>query len=274
MIRIVTDSTCDLPADLVQRHQIVVVPAALNIEGRTLRDGVDISRGEYYARLPGLKELPATAAPSSGEFEAAFQQCGSAHIVSLNLASKLSGLYNAARLAAEAFGPQVTVVDSGQVSMGLGWQVLAAAEAAARGSVADVLAAADSARRHVKVFAVLDTIEFLRRGGRASAFVAALGGLLQIKPMLEVVEGDVKPIGRQRLRPKAVEKMLELVHALGRLERLAVLHTACADEAQALAEQLRVQCAQPPLIVEATTVIGTHTGPRALGVAAVRAAAL
>ncbi len=270
MVRIVTDSTCDLPPDLLQQHGIIVVPAALNMEGRTLRDGVDISRSEYYARLPGLKELPATAAPSSGEFEAAFQQCGSAPILSIHLASKLSGLYNAARLAAEAFGPQVTVVDSGQVSMGLGWQVLAAAEAAARGTLAEALAAAEAVRRRVKVFAVLDTIEFLRRGGRASAFVAALGGLLQIKPMLEVVEGEVKPVGRQRLRPKAVEKMLEMVHALGRLERLAVLHTACADEAQALAAQLQADCAQAPIVVEATTVIGTHTGPQALGVAAVK----
>ena len=257
MVRIVTDSTCDLPPSLVQQHDIIVVPAALNIDGRTFRDGVEISRGEYYARLPGLKEPPLTAAPASGEFEAAYRRCGTLKIVSINLASKLSGMYNAARLAAEGFGPQVTVVDSGQVSMGLGWQVLAAAE---------------SIRRRVKVFAVLDTIEFLRRGGRASAFVAALGGLLQIKPMLEVVEGEVKPIGRQRMRPRAVEKMVELVRALGPLERLAVLHTACADEARSLAAGVAGQCAQPPIVVEATTVIGTHTGPNALGFAAVKAA--
>jgi DegV family protein with EDD domain len=273
MVRIVTDSTCDLPPALVERHNIVVVPAALNIDGRTLRDGVDISRGEYYARLPGFKDLPATAAPSAGEFEAAFQECGAAPIISLNLASQLSGLYNAARLAAEAFGPQVTVVDSGQLSMGLGWQVLAAAEAAARGAgPAEVLAAAEAVRRRVKVFAVLDTIEFLRRGGRASAFVAALGGLLQIKPLLEVVEGEVKPVGRQRLRPNAVALMCERLRALGPLQRLAVLHTACAEEAQVLAAQFAAQSAEPPLVVEATTVIGTHTGPHALGFAAVPAA--
>ena len=165
MVRIVTDSTCDLPPSLVQQHDIIVVPAALNIDGRTFRDGVEISRGEYYARLPGLKEPPLTAAPASGEFEAAYRRCGTLKIVSINLASKLSGMYNAARLAAEGFGPQVTVVDSGQVSMGLGWQVLAAAEAAARGSVADVLAAAESIRRRVKVFAVLDTIETVHRFG-------------------------------------------------------------------------------------------------------------
>ncbi len=272
-IRLVTDSTCDLPSDLVARHGILVVPAVLNVEGKSYRDGIDISRAEFYARLPGLKTLPSTAAPAAGEFEAAYRRCGDADILSIHLASQLSGLFNAARIAAEPFGARITLVDSGQVSVGIGWQVLAAAEAIAAGKLlAEVMATLESVRRRVKLFALLDTIEFLRRGGRASAFAATLGELLQIKPMLEVTEGKLIQLAKPRTRGKGVEKLVELVEALGPLERLAVMYANTPAEAQSLANRMASRALQPPLIVEATTVIGTHTGPGALGVAVVKAA--
>ena len=271
-IRLVTDSTCDLPADLVARYGILVVPTVLNVEGNSYRDGIDISRAEFYARLPGWKALPSTAAPAAGEFEAAYQQCGDADILSIHLASQFSGLFNAARIAAEPFGTRITLVDSGQVSMGLGWQVLAAVEAIAAGKLfAEVMAALESVRRRVKLFALLDTIEFLRRGGRASAFAATLGELLQIKPMLEVAEGKLIQLGKPRTRGKGVEKLVERVEALGPLERLAVMYANTPVEAQSLADRLAPCTAHSPLVVEATTVIGTHTGPGALGLAAVKA---
>jgi DegV family protein with EDD domain len=272
-IRLVTDSASDLPPELAERYGVIVVPAVLVVAGQALRDGVDISRTDFYDRLPGWKDLPTTAAPATGAFEAAYQQCGDAQILSFHIASQFSGLFNAARLAAEAFGRQVHLVDSGQVSMGLGWQVVAAAEAvAASRSVQEVLAAAESVRARLRLFALLDTVEYLRRGGRASPLAASLSALLQIKPLLEVVEGRLVPLARLRTHGKAIEKLVELVEALGPLERLAVLHAHSLEAARQLAERLAARAAQPPLVVEATTVIGTHAGPGALGVAAVRAA--
>jgi DegV family protein with EDD domain len=271
-VRLVTDSTCDLPPDLVLRYGILVVPAVLNMEGKSYRDGVDISRADYYARLPGLKALPTTAAPAAGEFEAVYRECGDAEVVSIHLASQLSAMFNTARLGAEASGARVTLVDSGNVSMALGWQVLAAAEAVAAGKpLAEVVAAVESTRKRVKLFALLDTIEFLRRGGRASAFAATVGELLQIKPMLEVAEGSLIQLAKPRTHAKGLEKLVELVQALGPLERLAVMYATTPAEARSLADRLAPLSPRPPLVVEATTVIGTHAGPGALGVAAVKA---
>ncbi|MGH2522092.1 MAG: DegV family protein [Anaerolineales bacterium] len=271
-IHIVTDSTCDIPPELAERYRIHVVPSILNVEGRSYRDGAEISRLEFYARLPGLKSQPTTAAPASGEFESLYRQLGEGEIISIHLAAQLSAMFNAARLGADASGARVTLVDSGQVSMGLGWQVLAAAEAAAAGRpLAEVLATVESVRRRVRVFAVLDTLEYLRRSGRASAVTAVFGQLLQIKPIVEVAEGKVLPVARLRTHAKALEKLIEMVEALGPLERLAVFHTTSPDEVRVLAGRLAPRSAQPPLVGEITAVIGTHSGPGTLGVAGVRA---
>ncbi len=271
-VRIVTDSNCDVPADLVARHAIVVVPSLLNIEGRTYRDGLDLSRAEFYQRLPRLRPLPTTAAQSAGEFEAAYRLCGDAPIVSIHLAAAFSAIFNAARLGAEPLGSQVTLVDSGSMSMGLGFQVLAAAEAAERGAtVAEVVAAAHSVQQRLRLMAVLDTVEYLHRGGRANAITAGISQLLQIKPLLEVANGKVISLARLRTRAKAREGLVARIEALGPLERLAVLHAAADDDAQTLAERLAPRAAQPPFVVEVTAVIGTHVGPGTLAVAAVPA---
>lgn len=273
LVRIVTDSNCDVPADLVARHNVVVVPSLLNIDGRAYRDGIDLSRAEFYQRLPSLRPPPTTAAPSAGEFEAAYRQCGDAPIVSIHLAAGFSAIFNTARLGAEPFGGQVTLVDSGSLSMGIGWQVLAAAEAAERGApVAEVVAAAQRVQQRLRLIAVLDTVEYLRRGGRASAITAGLSQLFQIKPLLEVAHGQVTALARLRTRAKARESLVIRIEALGPLERVAVLHVAAAEDAQALAGRLAERAAHPPIVVEATAVIGTHVGPGTLAVAAVTAA--
>lgn len=261
-----------MPAALVAQHRLVVVPSLLNFDGRAYRDGIDLSRAEFYQRLPHLRPPPTTAAPSAGEFEAAYRQCGDAPIVSIHLAASFSAIFNTARLGAEPFGAQVTLVDSGSLSMGIGWQVLAAAEAAERGATAaEVVAAAHSVGQRLRLMAVLDTVEYLRRGGRASAITAGLSALLQIKPLLEVAHGQVSSLARLRTRAKAREGLVSRIEALGPLERLAVLHVAAADDAQALAERLAARATHPPLVVEATAVIGTHVGPGTLAVAAITA---
>ncbi|MFQ5408757.1 MAG: DegV family protein [Anaerolineales bacterium] len=272
-ICLVTDSTSDLPDELVARYHIHVVPAILTIAGKSYRDGVDITRTQYYDMLPALPNLPQTASPSAGEFGAVYERCAPhARILSLHAAATLSGIYNSARLASAALGERITVVDSGSLSMGLGWQVLAAAEAIARGEpLRAILAAIADVRRRLHVFALLDTLEFLRRGGRVSLFRAGLGSLLQIKPIVELCEGEVRTIVQERTRRRAFDRLVALVRGLGPLDRLAIMHTNFVEAAAALREALAGAATAEPVIVDATTVIGAHVGPRALGVAAVTA---
>lgn len=271
MIRLVTDSTCDIPAELIARHNILVVPAIVSLGEQSYRDGIELSRTEFYERLPTLTALPHTAAPAIGEFQAAYAQCGDADILSIHMAAQLSGIYNGARLAAEPYGARVTLVDTGQLSMGLGWQVLAAAEAIAAGkTLAETLAAVETTRRRVKVYALLDTLEYLRRGGRASTLTATLSEIFQIKLMVELRESQVIQVAKVRTHRKGLNHLSEAVEALGPLERLAILHAHAPADAEVLAARLAPHSAQPPLIVEATSVIGTHVGPKALGVAAVQ----
>jgi DegV family protein with EDD domain len=267
---VVTDSTCDLPPQWVARYGIRVVPALVTLDGRAYRDGLELSRADFYRRLPALRPLPTTAAPSAGDFAAAYHRCGDNDIVVVALAAALSGIFNAARLGAEGWGERVTLIDSGNLSMGLGWQVLAAAEAAVAGAgAAQVVRAVQSTQQRLTLLAALDTVEYLRRGGRASALTALLGELLQIKPLLEVRAGQVIPLGRLRTRSKARAGLAERIEALGPLQRVAVLHAAAEAEARELAERLAALSQEPPIVVEATTVIGTHVGPGALGVAAI-----
>ncbi len=269
-VRVVADSNCDLPPELVTRYNIIIVPSLLNMDGRSYQDGVELSRGEFYRRLPGLFPLPTTAAPAAGALETAFSPCGEAPIVCLTLAAAFSAIHNAARLGAEPLGSQVTLVDTGTLSMAMGWQVLAAAEAAHAGaSVPAVLAAIEAVQRGVRLYAALDTLEYLRRGGRASLVRALVGDLFQIKPILEVRNGQVETLARVRTQAKARAELIARVEALGTLARLAVLHTACEEGAQALAADLAHCSEEPPLIAEATAVIGVHVGPGALGVAPV-----
>src|SRR5579859_1129478 len=271
-VRVVTDSNGDIPPEEAARLNIVVVRSILNIEGKSYVDGIDITRNEFYRRLPTLNPPPTTAAPSTADFEAAYRSCGSADIVAIHLASTLSGIFAAARLGAEPLGEQVTVVDSEQASMGMGWQAVAAAEAAAAGASRDeVLRLVRSVQERVRLFASLDTIEYLRRGGRASLLSARLGELLQIKPLIEVRAGAVSALARVRTRQKAREELAARVEALGPLERLAILHTDCLADAQAMASRLAPLSASAPWVVEATAVIGTHVGPGVIGAAAVMA---
>ena len=277
--RIITDSTCDLPAELIQRYSIHVIPIGLNLDHRAYQDGVDLSPGDFYRQLPSLQKIPTTAAPAASVIQAAYQRARAADddIVAIFVAASFSSLYQTAQhLARElsgAQGRQIVVVDSGQLSLGLGWQVLAAAEAAAAGGSPDgVLAAVAATRQRLKLYALLDTLEYVRQGGRVGAFTAAVGGLLRIKVDVELTAGEVKPVFKTRTRRKAAEKLAELTAALGPLERLAILHAHCLEDAQRLAGKLASQAPQPPLLVEVCGAVATHVGPNALGVAAVAVA--
>ena len=274
-IGLVTDSTSDLPADLVMQHNIEVVPAILIMGDKTYTDGEGISRQEFYRRLPDLPVPPTTASPSVGSFIERYERLfrgGIDRILSIHAPNALSGIFNAARLAAETFGEKVHVLDSGQVTLGLGFQVLMAAEAVARGAVLDdVLSLVASLRERVRVVALLDTLEYIRRSGRVSWVGARIGELLNLKLLIELRQGIVERLGVVRTRAQGIVHLIEILQSWGPLERLAVLHTNAEAAARQLLADIKPNLPIPPLVINVTTIIGTHIGPNGLGFAAVKA---
>ncbi|WKZ41506.1 MAG: DegV family protein [Anaerolineales bacterium] len=273
---IVTDSTSDLPAYLIEKHEIQVVPSVLVLEGQEYKDGIGITREEFYERLPSLRTSPTTAAPSIGDFLSPYQtllDAGCDHILSIHASAKLTAILNNAHQAAQEFPGKITCVDSGSLSMGLGFQVLAAAEEAESG-LRSALEAVESTRRRLQVYAALDTMEYLKRSGRVPGLVANLGGLLSIKPMVELMGGEAKPIGAVRTNRQADERMLKFLLEMGEMERLAILHTNAEPRARDLLTELmntvRMSVPRDILFVNVTAVIGTHLGPNGIGFAAVR----
>ncbi len=275
-IGIVTDSTADLPAYLLEQYQIEVVPSILVLEGVEYVDGVGITREQFYTRLPDFKSSPTTASPSIGDFikpyEKLFSQ-GCDHILSIHAAGQLTTLINTARQAAQEFPEKVTCIDSGSLSLGLGFQVIAAAEEAEAG-LKSALDAIESTHRRLHLCAALDTMEYLKRSGRVPGIVASFGGLLSIKPLIELTDGEVKAIGAARTTKQGDEQILNLLLESGELERLAILHTNSEPRAKGLLDELmqraRKSIPRDILFVNVTTVIGTHVGPNGLGFAAVK----
>lgn len=276
-ISVLTDSASDLAASWVERYNIRVVPVYVNFGAESfVDDGVALTRSEFYVRLASAPELPTTAAPPPGIVEEAYRDLlrEADHVVAITVSSDLSSVHNSMVLAANNVAPdKITVLDSGSLSMGLGWQVIAAATAAHSG--ADLAAVKDAARRarqQGQVYAALDTFEFLRKGGRVSWIKAGLGSLLQIKPIVAVKDGKVEPAGRVRTFKKAFDEMVKLAHTHVPLERLAVLHSNAPDRAEQLRQALvDIAPAEDVVIADVTTAIGTHVGPGGIGLAMITA---
>lgn len=270
---VVTDSTADVPADDAAALALTVIPALLTVEGRTyVDDGQAFSRTDLYRRMASLEGLPTTAVPSPERFAAAYEsllRAGAAHILSIHLAGRLSGMLQTAAQAAQDFGDRVRVFDSCQVSLGLGFQAMEAAAAALAGnSIQLVTDVAREARDRARLIAMLNTLEFVRRSGRVSWLRANLGGLLNIKQLVEVVDGTIRRLDRVRTRSRALDYLRRVANNWGPLRRLAILHTAVPEEACALREELSHLSKNSPLVVEVTTIIGAHVGPEAIGLAA------
>lgn len=270
-LRIVTDSTSDLPPELAAQLGIGVVPCYINIGDKSFLDGVDLSRQEFYERLATYNPFPKTAAPGIEIFHETYRRAirdGATEILSIHVASSLSAVYNVATIAAQEMSDvPITVFDSRQLSLGTGFQAIIAARYAAAGRpVAEIVKLLDAQVMHIHAMAVLDTLEFLRRGGRVSRLVSSLGSLLQIKPLMHVYNGEVNA-ERIRTRTSAMERMIDLARASAPFEHLAIVHT----NAPALAEELRQHAqsvfpaADISLCVEVTPVIGAHLGPNAVG---------
>ena len=274
-VRIVTDSSCDLPKELTERHKISVIPLYVNIGDKSYLDEVELSRADFYEGLPDFKSHPTTSAPGLGMFAELYDQLaaeGATEVLSIHISATLSNTVNVARLAAEATeSVPVTVFDTGNLTLGVGLMVLDAAEAAAAGKSMDEILAmlADKSRRTYS-FAALDTLEYLRRSGRLSRFQSSLGALLQVKPLLTMHDGEMS-LERVRTRRRAVERVIELVKEVGPLEQLAVVHTHALERAKDLQQQVAglFPANSRHLSEEVTPVIGTHVGPRAVGLVAV-----
>jgi DegV family protein with EDD domain len=276
MIKIVTDSTCDLPPEVFKQYDITVMPMRIHFGTETFLDGVNISRDEFYQRLRAAPQLPTTSQPSAGEFYEAFKPLVEAghEVVGIYISSELSGTCASAHAACELLPEApITVIDPRTTSAGLGWTVWEAARLAEAGAdVAAIRARLEEMAGKLRVYFVVDTLEYLQKGGRIGGAKALLGTMLKIKPLLMLHEGRVEPLEQVRTRHKALARMIELmaqemngyskVHA-------AVLHAQVEDEAKAVAEQ--VQAAIPCIesfICEIGPTLGTHTGPGVIGLAA------
>lgn len=271
-VAVVTDSTCDIPYETAEALKIGVVPALLTLDGSTYKDGPEISRSEFYRRIPELSRPALTASPSPAAFEAAYELAlasGAQQVVSIHASSRLSGIFNAASQGAKPFGDRVKAFDGEHVSMALGFQAILAAEAAQRGAAAaEVMRVAEGARERARLIAVIDTLEYLKRSGRVSWLRAGIGDLLRVKLLLSVVGGLVKRIDLIRTKTRALENLKAIARSWGRIDRLAVLHSSALEEAYVLAEQMDDLSPQPLIITEVTPVIGAHVGPGCLGLAA------
>lgn len=274
-VRIVTDSTSDVPPEVAARLGITVVPAYVQIGGHSYRDGLSagLSRAEFYAQLPTMPVVPTTAVPPAHEFAVAYRSLTGAadELIAIVVSANLSGMYGVACLGAQdVSGLRVHVVDSGQATMGLGWMAIAAAEAAASGeSSHEILALIEDMKSRVRVYAMLDTVEYLRRSGRVGWARAKAAQILRIKPIVQLLLGKVLDVGQVRTTRRAIDRLVELTRAFGPLERLAILHTY-ASGVEELHHRLADICSSAQLLtVAVTTIIGAHVGPRGLGVAAV-----
>lgn len=268
---IVTDSTADIPYDICETLQINVMPNLIIIAGKNYEDNKDISREQFYEQLPEMKTFPTTATASSGSYQELYGQLlqkGFKQVISIHASSLLSGIFNAASIAAEAFDGKVHVVDSGQVTMGLGFQVVAAAEAARKGlSIEAILSKVADIGRRTRLIAMLDTFEYIRRSGRVSWARASIGNLLHIKVFVELKNGRILSLGEARTRTKGIERLLQYFQNLGPIEQLAILHSNAEEDAQNFLQ--RINLPLHPLLINVTTIIGAHVGPKGLGFVAV-----
>ncbi|OQY28460.1 MAG: hypothetical protein B6I38_09135 [Anaerolineaceae bacterium 4572_5.1] len=269
---IVTDSTSDIPQHLLEKYNIFQIPAVLIVEGKAMLDGEGITRSEFYNRLPTMKTNPTTAAPSTGSFQQLYRsifQQGFTEIISIHVSSKLSGIYNIARITAQEFKDKIKVIDSQQLSLGIGFQVIAAAKASEQASSEQIIERIKNVRKRLKIIACLDTLEFIHRSGRVSWAKARLGGLLNLKPFLEIKNGEVLALGSSRSRQKGIQRMSDMLHNLGHLEYLAILHTNAKEDAKQFLANYALPAPENTLLINVTTIIGTHVGPNGLGFAAV-----
>lgn len=270
-VQVVTDSTADLPPYRAEREQITVVPLTIRFGDETFLDQVELSAEGFLERLRTASELPKTSQPPVTAFESVFRQAIDAgrDVVCVTIAAGLSGTYNAARLAAQAVASdRIHVIDSGSASMATGWCAIAAARAAREGKpLAEVAATAQAATGRYHLYAALETLDYLHKGGRIGRAGQLVGSMLGVKPVLTIAQGEVRPLERVRTWKRAYDRLVALGRSHGELEGLAVMHVGRLDEANRLAESLADLVANGDIVIsDIGPVVATYAGPGAIGV--------
>mgnify|MGYP001423783036 CR=1 FL=1 len=271
-VRVVTDSTSDLPHDLARSLDITIVSLNVHFGSEVFKDGVDLDADEFYRRLMSGGELPKTSQPSVGEFMETYQGLGSDSdgIVSVHISSKLSGTYNAAVQAkgeVDVGGP-IEVIDTYQASMGVGMVAVSAAKAAREGAdLEEVTRVAGQSVERSQCISLFDTLEYLQKGGRIGKARAVVGTVLGIKPLISVRDGEVHELGKERTRSRGIARLEQVAREFAPLEELSVMHSTSPEDAQMLARNLSelLPEGKEPLIARYGPVIGTYAGPGALG---------
>lgn len=278
-VQIVTDSSVNMPRELRQKFDLTVIPLKAIFGSTEYRDEIDLTNEEFFKMLPTAKVHPTTSQPSAGDFIEVYRPIleSGKEIVSLHLSSKLSGTYASACAAKTELENQfkkalpITIVDTPWISMALGMLCIAAAQASAAGKSRDqIVATVNALIPKLNLIFVLDTLEYLKRGGRIGSASAMLGTLLNFKPMLEIKNGLVEPLEKPRSRAKALQRLIEIMQARtqGKPVHVAILHAQSLNDACALEKEIRSKFECRELYVgEIGPVIGVHAGPNALGLA-------
>jgi DegV family protein with EDD domain len=272
MVKVVTDSTSDLTHEIVSELGITVVPLYVHFGNQTYRDTVDITTEDFYRRLAESKVLPTTSSPSPGDFATAYDKLAGEtdEIVTITISSKLSATYNAAVEGKNLRQSQVRVevIDSLSAIMGLGLIAISAAKAAGAGaSLDEVVNTVRSSMRRVDFRIAFDTLEYLRRGGRIGTAQAFLGSMLHMNPVLTIKNGVTEGVIRLRSRAKAIDYLCGFALAFPGVEEIGIEDATTPDEVETLVQQLSSRFPKERIYrMKVSPVIGTHVGPRVLGV--------
>ena len=273
-VKLVTDSTCDLPRELAEQWDITVIPCNVHFDDEVYKDGIDIGPDEFYRRLVASPRLPTTAQPSVNDFLQVYAPlCNEGHdVVSIHVSAELSGTLNSATQARESIqssgSGRIEVIDSRMASVGLGLVALEAARMVSSGASYDqVVASVQSSLPQVHTYFLVDTLEYLQKGGRIGKASAFVGSLLNIKPLLMIKDGAAHPVERARTRERGLQRLTEIMRGFAPLKSLSIIYSTTPAEAEALKERLKDLVPEDEIIMSRFgPVVGTYLGPGALGV--------
>lgn len=268
-VKIVTDSLADIPLSLMQGLDITIVPCTVQLGNKTYRDKLDLSTTEFYRLLATTPKPPTTSNPAVGVFEDVYRRLArtTSQIISIHVASSLSGTWNSARLAAQNvkqdLPAMIEVVDSQQLSMAQGWLVVLAARAAARGgNLTEIIELVEAALARPRLIAMLDTLEYAQRSGRLGKAASMVGAMLNVKPLLSITRGEVLPLGAARTQHHALERLVEIALEQGLGQEIAIVHCYAEVLARRLKQLLMAHIPEKQItLAETGPVSGTHVGP-------------
>ncbi len=273
-IKVVTDSACDVPDDLLQEYDVTVVPSYINMGTQSYLDGIEMTRKQFYDGLDSFSQHPKTSAPGIGAYLQAYNDAaaqGYDQVLSIHVASTLSSIYNTVLKAASQTKIPVIAHDSQQLSLGAGLQVISACKLAETGAaIKDIKAAITNLGNRTYIYALLDTLKFLHLSGRINLAMRGIGSLLRIKPLMTFHAG-IPVFDKVRTRGRAIERMLNYVRKLGPLEHVSVVHTQALDAAKWLYQKANALIPEnnQPLYQMVTPAVGAHVGPRGIGLVCV-----